>query len=66
MASDRALLHSLVDSLPEDEILTAVSFLSELTDDEDIDADTAAKLDRARREEGDDVPIERLRSKLRI
>ncbi|HVY95074.1 MAG TPA: hypothetical protein VHA14_20070 [Bryobacteraceae bacterium] len=66
MPSDRALLHSLVDSLPEDEIATAVSFLSELNDEEEIDSDTAAKLDRAKQEAGEDIPIDRLRTKLRL
>jgi cell division inhibitor SulA len=65
MSSDRALLHSLVDSLPEDEIATALSFLSELTEEEEIDSETAAKLDQAKHETGEDIPIDRLRSKLR-
>jgi hypothetical protein len=66
MSSNRALLHSLVDSIPEGEIATALSFLSELNDEEEIDADTAAKLDRARNEPGEDISIDRLRDRLRL
>src|SRR6185312_10036320 len=64
MSSDRALLHSLVDSLPEAEIAAAVSLLSELTVEEEIDSETAGRLDRARREQGEDVPLAQIRARL--
>jgi len=66
MSADRALLHSLVDSIPEGEIATALSLLSGLNDEEQVDADTAAKLDLARNEPGEDIPIDRLRDRLRL
>jgi hypothetical protein len=39
----------------------ALSFLTELSDEEVIDAETAAKLDRARFAPGEDVPLEQIR-----
>ena len=39
----------------------AISFLSELGEEEIVDAETAAKLDVALMEAGDDVPLEEVR-----
>jgi hypothetical protein len=64
MSSDRRLLHTLVDSLPESEIAVALSFLSELGEEEQLDPETADKLDRAKSEVGEDVPIDLLRRQL--
>jgi hypothetical protein len=61
MSSDRNRLHALVDALPDTEVQVAISFLSELGEEEIIDAETASKLDLARAEPGDDVPIEEVR-----
>ena len=58
MSSDRDRLQSLVDALPDAEVQVAISFLAELGEQEIIDAETAAKLDLARPEPGDDVPLE--------
>ena len=58
MSSDRDRLQTLVDALPDDEVQVAISFLAELGDQEIIDAQTAAKLDAARAEAGDDIPLE--------
>ncbi|MCU1235074.1 MAG: hypothetical protein JWP63_3041 [Candidatus Solibacter sp.] len=62
--SDRERLQSLVDALPDSEIQVAISFLTELGDHEVIDADTAAKLDLARSEPGDDISLEEVRRRL--
>jgi hypothetical protein len=64
MSSDRNHLHALVDALPEAEVQVAISFLSELGEEEIIDAETANKLDVARAEPGDDVPMEEVRRRL--
>jgi hypothetical protein len=64
MASDRNRLQSLVDALPDSEVQVAISFLAELGEQEIIDAETAAKLDVARPEPGDDVPLEEVRRRL--
>ena len=64
MSSDRNRLHSLVDALPDTEVQVAISFLTELGEQEIIDAETAAKLDLARTEPGDDVPLEEVRRRL--
>jgi cell division inhibitor SulA len=61
MAADRNRLHALVDALPETEAEVAISFLAELGEEEIIDTETAAKLDRARSEQGGDVPLEEVR-----
>ena len=61
MSSDRNRLQSLVDALPDTEVQVAISFLAELGEQEIIDAETAAKLDLARSEPGDDVPLEEVR-----
>ena len=61
MASDRDRLHVLVDALPDTQIQVAISFLAELGDEETIDAETAAKLDAARAEPGEDIPLEEVR-----
>jgi hypothetical protein len=64
MSSDRNRLHALVDALPETDVQVAISFLAELGDEEIIGAETAAKLDQARTEPGDDVPLEEVRRRL--
>jgi hypothetical protein len=64
MSSDRARLQSLVDALPDTEIPAAISFLAELGEQEIVDAETAARLDLARTEPGDDVPLEEVRRRL--
>jgi hypothetical protein len=64
MASSRDRLQSLVDALPDAEVQVAISFLAELGEREIIDAETAAKLDLARAEPGDDVPLEEVRRRL--
>jgi len=64
MASDRNRLHALVDALPDNEVEAAISFLAELSEEEIIDAETARKLDLARREPGDDIPLEEVRRQL--
>jgi hypothetical protein len=64
MSPDRNRLQSLVDALPDTEVQVAISFLTELGEQEIIDAETAAKLDLARAEAGDDVPLEEVRRRL--
>ena len=64
MSADRDRLQSLVDALPDTEVQVAISFLAELGEQEIIDAETAAKLDLARTEPGDDVPLEEVRRQL--
>jgi hypothetical protein len=64
MSSERNRLQSLVDALPDSEIQVAISFLAELGEHEIIDDETAAKLDVARTEAGDDVPLEEVRRRL--
>jgi hypothetical protein len=64
MSTDRNLLHALVDALPDTEVPVALSFLAELGDEEILDAETAALLDRARAESGDDIPLEEVRRQL--
>jgi cell division inhibitor SulA len=64
MSPDRARLQSLVDALPDVEVPVVISFLAELGEQEIIDAETAAKLDQARAEPGDDVPLEEVRRRL--
>ena len=64
MASDRDRLQSLADALPDTEVQVAISFLAELGEQEIIDAETAAKLDVARAEPGDDVPLEEVQRRL--
>src|SRR5208283_4130526 len=56
MSSDRNRLQSLVDALPDAEVQVAISFLAELGEREIIDAETAAMLDLARAEPGEDAP----------
>jgi hypothetical protein len=62
--SDRNRLHALVDALPDNEIPVAISFLTELGEEEIVDAEIAVKLDRACEEAGEDVPIEEVRRRL--
>ena len=64
MSSDRIRLQSLVDALRDTEVQAAISFLAELGEQEIIDAETAAKLDPARTEPGDDVPLQEVRRRL--
>jgi hypothetical protein len=64
MSSDRHRLQSLVDALSDSEVQVAISFLAELGEQEIIDVETAAKLDLARAEPGDDVPLEEVRRRL--
>jgi hypothetical protein len=64
MAADRNRLHALVDALPETDVEVAISFLAELGEEEIVDTETAAKLDRARAETGGDVPLEEVRRRL--
>ena len=64
MSPDRHRLQSLLDALPDRDVKVAISFLTELGEQEIIDADTAAKLDQARAEPGDDVPLEEVRRRL--
>jgi hypothetical protein len=64
MSADRDRLQSLVDALPDTEVQVAISFLAELGEQEIIDAETAAKLDLARTEPGDGVPLEEVRRRL--
>lgn len=64
MSSDRNYLQALVDAIPDSEVPTAISFLAELADEEIIDAETAAKLDRSLAEPGDDLSLEEVRKKL--
>jgi hypothetical protein len=64
MSVDRNRLQSLVDALPDTEVQVAISFLAELGEQEIIDPETAAKLDLARTEPGDDVPLEEVRRRL--
>jgi hypothetical protein len=64
MSSDRDRLRSLVDALPDTEVLVPISFLTALGEQEIIDPETAAKLDLALTEPGDDVPLEEVRRRL--
>ena len=64
MSPDRSRLQSLVDALPDSEVQVAISFLAELGEQEVLDAETAAKLDLARTEPGDDVPLGEVRRRL--
>jgi cell division inhibitor SulA len=64
MSPDRNTLQLLVDALPDAEVQVAISFLAELAEQEIVDAGTAAKLDLARSEPGEDVPLKELRSRL--
>ena len=66
MSSDRDRLQSLVDALPDTAVQMAISFLAELGEQEIIDAETAAKLDSARTESGDDIPLEEVRRRLNL
>ena len=64
MSCDRDRLRSLVDALPDTEVQVAISFLAELGEQEIVDAETAAKLDLARAEPGDDVSLDEIRRRL--
>jgi len=64
MSPDRSRLQTLVDALPDNAVQVAISFLAELGDEEVIDGETAAKLDAALAESGDDIPLEEVRRRL--
>ena len=64
MSTDRDRLQSLVDALPDTEVQVAISFLAELGEQEIVNTETSAKLDLARTEGGDDVPLEEVRRRL--
>jgi hypothetical protein len=64
MSPDRNRLRELVDALPDTEVQMAISFLAELGGEEIVDAETAARLDLARAEPGDDVPLQEVRRRL--
>ena len=64
MSPDRNRLRELVDALPDTEVQMAISFLAELGGEEIVDAETAGKLDLARAEPGDDVPLQEVRRRL--
>jgi hypothetical protein len=64
MSTDRDRLQSLVDALPDSEIQVAISFLAELGEQEIIDPETADKLDLARSEPGEDIPLQEVRRRL--
>jgi len=64
MAADRNHLHALVDALPDSEVPAVISFLAELVDEEVIDDETAAKLDRARAETEEPLSLEEVRRQL--
>jgi hypothetical protein len=66
MSADRDRLQSLVDALPDAEVQVAISFLAELGDREIVDAGTAEKLDMARAEVGEDLPLEEVRRRLGV
>ena len=52
------------DALPDSKVQVAISFLAELGEQEVLDAETAAKLDLARAEPGDDIPLDEVRRRL--
>jgi hypothetical protein len=64
MVSERDRLRALVDALPDNEVPAAISLLSELSDEEIVDAETLAKLDEAVAEPGEDLPLEEVRRRL--
>lgn len=64
MVVDRDRLKALVDALSDTEVPAAISFLSELREEEIVDAETLAKLDQALAEPGDDSPFEDVRTRL--
>ena len=64
MSPDRSRLQSLVDALPDTEVQVAISFLAELGEQEVIDTETAARLDLARTDAGDDIPLDEVRRRL--
>ena len=52
------------DALPDTAVQAAISFLAEMGEQEIVDAGTAPKLDLARMEPGDGVPLEEVRRQL--
>jgi hypothetical protein len=64
VSPDRNRLQALVDALPDTEVPVAISFVAELADEEIVDTDTAAALDRARVEPGEDLSLEEVRRRL--
>ncbi len=61
MSLDRSRLRALVDGLPDNDVPVRSLCLAELSEEETADAQTAAKLDRARAEPGEDIPWEEVR-----
>jgi hypothetical protein len=64
MAADRNHLHALVDALSDREVPVAITFLSELADEEVVDAEILAKLDAALAGPGEDSPLKDVRKRL--
>ncbi|PWU12113.1 MAG: hypothetical protein C5B51_01340 [Terriglobia bacterium] len=64
MATNRQRLHEIVDSLPDNQLEAALCFLAEMGDEEVVEPETAAKLDAALSELGEDVPLEEVRRRL--
>jgi hypothetical protein len=64
MVADGNHLRALVDALSDSEVPIAISFLAELADEEVVDAETAAKLDRTRAEAGEPLSLEEVREQL--
>ena len=62
----REQLHELVDSLSDAQVPAAVAFLSELGDEEVIDAETATRLDAVMAEPGDNIPLDELRRRRKL
>jgi len=65
---DRRQLHSVVDELPPSELAAALRYLrflcNEASEDEPVDARTAAELDGARSEPGAAITLEEARRRL--
>jgi hypothetical protein len=55
-----------VDALPDSQGQVTILFLSELREQEVVDAKTAEKLDLARAEPGDDVLLEEVRRRFEL
>ena len=64
MGTPRERLRELVDALPDNQLEAAICFLAEMGAEEVIDDATAARLDAARSEPGEDVPLEEVRRRL--
>lgn len=64
MSTDRNRLQALVDALPETDLPVAISFLSELENEEIVDSEILDMLDRSLAEPGEDLPLEEVRKGL--